>query len=182
MGGELFAESVPGKGSCFTVEFKAGEPPAEEELQNDLARIPSWAGGGNGGHFTILYVEDNPDNLVLIQQALRIRPQVRIISAKEGKKGIELALAHRPDLILMDINLLDMDGFAVMKALKVYKETQSIPVIAVSANATDRDIDSGLEAGFDSYITKPINIVHFMNIIDRLLSQKSKAETLKLSN
>ena len=174
MRGNIFVKSTLDKGSCFTLELPAGvaqEEKASEDVKVDLSPKPL----NPNENYTVLYIEDNPDNLILVRQVLKTRPNIRLIFSRDSRTGIELALAHHPDLILMDINLQGMDGFMALKALRAYREIRSIPVVAVSANAMKEDIDSGLEAGFDSYITKPINIARFMEVVDRLLGQKKGA-------
>lgn len=175
MRGNISVKSTLDKGSCFTLELPAGI--AEEgEKAPEEAKVESSPKPLNPNeNYTVLYVEDNPDNLILIRQVLKTRPNIRLIFSRDSKTGIELALAHHPDLIMMDINLQGMDGFMALKVLRAYREIRSIPVIAVSANAMQEDVDRGLEAGFDSYITKPINIALFMEVVDRLLGQKKGA-------
>ncbi len=175
MSGDISVKSTLDKGSCFTLELPAG---AAQEVERDPedARVEfSQQSLNPNENYTLLYIEDNPDNLILIRQVLKTRPNIRLIFSRDSRTGIELALAHHPDLILMDINLPGMDGFTALKALRAYRGIRSIPVIAVSANAMQDDIDHGLEAGFDSYITKPINIARFMEVVDRLLVQKKGA-------
>ena len=117
----------------------------------------------------ILYVEDNPANLRLVQQILERRPDSELISAHTPELGLELAQGHVPDLILLDINLPGMDGYEVLKRLRELDETRDIPVIAISANAMPRDIEKGMNAGFMEYITKPINVVDFLDAVKRVL-------------
>ena len=88
-----------------------------------------------------------------------------MFSAASGELGIELARAHRPNLILMDINLPGIDGFEVLKILKAYQETQDIPIVAISANAMAKDIERAIAAGFAEYIIKPINVSKFINLL-----------------
>jgi PAS domain S-box-containing protein len=174
MRGSISVQSTLDEGSCFTVELAEGV--AQEEGKNPEATSidPSQEPITSSENFTLLYIEDNPDNLILIRQVLKIRPNIRLIFSRDSRTGIELALTHRPDLILMDINLPGMDGFTALRALRAYREISSIPVVAVSANAMKEDIEHGLEAGFNSYITKPINIARFIEVVDRLLGQNKK--------
>ena len=99
----------------------------------------------------------------------RARPDIELLSASRARLGIDLARAHQPDLILMDIHMPEMDGITAMKKLRGYEETCDIPVIAVSANAMETDIKKGLDAGFNAYIPKPFNIEKFFIEIDRFL-------------
>ena len=107
---------------------------------------------------SVLYIEDNPANLRLVEQVLARISNLEILSAAEPLLGLELAEKHTPDLILLDINLPGMDGYEVLERLKSNEKTRGITVIAISANAMPKDVLKGEEAGFDSYITKPINV------------------------
>jgi CheY-like chemotaxis protein len=119
---------------------------------------------------TVLYVEDNPANLMLVEDLIARRPDIRLLSAKDGNRGIEIARASRPDAILMDINLPGISGITAMKILALDPATAHIPVVALSANAMPRDIEKGLEAGFFRYLTKPIKVNEFMDTLDVTLS------------
>jgi PAS domain S-box-containing protein len=174
MRGSISVKSTLDEGSCFTLELSAGVVQEEGKHLEDTTADLSQKHLSSSESHTLLYVEDNPDNLILVRQILKSRPNIRLIFSRDSKTGIELALTHHPDLILMDINLPGMDGFTALKALRAYREIRSIPVVAVSANAMKEDIDHGLEAGFDSYITKPINIARFIEVVDRLLEQKKR--------
>ena len=174
MRGNIYVKSSLDKGSCFTLELPAGVDQEEKVLEEPKVEFSPKPLNPNE-NYTLLYIEDNPDNLILVRQVMKTRPNIRLVFSRDSRTGIELALAHHPDLILMDINLQGMDGFMALKALRAYREIRSIPVVAVSANAMKEDIDHGLEAGFDAYITKPINIALFMEVVDRLLLQKKNA-------
>ncbi|MCW8901169.1 MAG: response regulator [Gammaproteobacteria bacterium] len=118
---------------------------------------------------SILYIEDNPANLRLVEQILENIPNVHMWAASEPHIGIELAKEHLPDLILLDINLPGMDGYEVLKNLQNDKACRDIAVIAISANAMPKDILKGKEAGFDSYITKPLNVKELLQIVESKL-------------
>ena len=115
---------------------------------------------------TLLYVEDNPANLELVEQLIARRPDLRLLSAADGNLGIEFARAYQPEVILMDINLPGISGIEAMKILRADPSTAHIPIIALSANAVPRDIEKGLEAGFFNYLTKPIKVNQFMDALD----------------
>jgi CheY-like chemotaxis protein len=115
---------------------------------------------------TLLYVEDNRADLNLIEQIIARHPDLRLLTAVNGKSGIEIARASLPDVILMDINLSDMSGFKALNILRSEPSTAHIPVIALSANAMPLNIESGLEAGFFLYLTKPIKINDLMDALD----------------
>jgi CheY-like chemotaxis protein len=115
---------------------------------------------------TLLYVEDNPANLMLVEDLIARRPDIRLLSATNANRGIEMARASLPDAVLMDINLPEMSGIQALGILANDPTTAHIPVIALSANAMPRDIEKGLEAGFFRYLTKPIKVNEFMNTLD----------------
>ena len=112
---------------------------------------------GEGMH-TLLYVEDNPANLNLVEQIIARHHDISLLTAVNGNSGIEIARASRPDVILMDINLPDINGYKALEILRADPSTAHIPVIALSGNAMPMNIESGLEAGFFRYLTKPIKI------------------------
>ena len=118
---------------------------------------------------TIVYIEDNPVNLELVAKILGYRQHTHLLTAATPELGIELIKIHRPDLILLDINLPGMNGFEVLGLLKQQPETADIPVIAVTARAMPHDIEAGKAAGFVDYLTKPLNVPQFLRSIDRYL-------------
>jgi PAS domain S-box-containing protein len=168
MGGQIGVESQIGIGSTFWVELQASGAPellysgagAEGELSG-LSVEPAVS-----NKRTLLYVEDNPANLALVEQLIGRRTDLKLLTAVDGHLGIQLARAFQPDVILMDINLPGISGFGVLKILGVDPATSHIPVIALSANAVPRDIEKGIEAGFFRYLTKPIKVVEFMDALD----------------
>jgi len=118
---------------------------------------------------TLLYVEDNPANLLLVEQIIEGHPDLRMLNAADGSVGVAVARAHLPDVILMDVNLPGISGLEAMKILRRDPATQHIPVIALTANAMLRDIKAGLDAGFFRYLTKPIKINEFLNALEDAL-------------
>jgi len=177
MGGTIGVESAVGVGSVFWFELMAvAEPhiPGEESIARVIAetRVPLGA-----RLQTLLYVEDNPANLQLVEQIIARHPGIRLLTAIDGNKGIQVALASKPDVILMDINLPGMDGYDVMKFLRSNATTAHIPILAVSANAMPRDIEKGLKAGFFRYITKPIMVTEFMEALELALDFVASNET-----
>jgi len=118
---------------------------------------------------TVLYVEDNPANLKLVERLIARRSDLRLLSAGDGDLGIQLARTHRPDVILLDINLPGISGIEALKILRGDPSTMRIPIVAISANAMPRDIEKGLKAGFFRYVTKPIRIHEFLNTLDLAL-------------
>ena len=118
---------------------------------------------------TLLYVEDNPANLNLVEQIIARHPNIRLLTALTGNSGVEIARSSHPDVILMDINLPDISGIEALKILRSDPATLHIPIVALSANAMPRDIEKGLEAGFFRYVTKPIKINEFMDALNATL-------------
>lgn len=117
----------------------------------------------------VLYVEDNPANLRLMQQIIRLREDLDLIHAETGQLAIDMVDLAHPDLILMDINLPDIDGFSALSLLKQKENTRHIPVIAVTANAMPADVEKGAEAGFFDYITKPVELERLFKSVDNAL-------------
>jgi CheY-like chemotaxis protein len=108
---------------------------------------------------TVLYIEDNPDNLQLVERALKARGY-EVVTAPTGIMGVEIAEGTNPDLILLDINLPDIDGYEVARRLRGSSNSHmlTVPIIAVTANALKGDAEKALEAGCDFYMSKPINV------------------------
>jgi PAS domain S-box-containing protein len=180
MGGNIGVESTLGAGSNFWIEINTtGEQHLSAEDLNLLSPASS-ALPLNPDLKTLLYVEDNPANLMLVGDIIARRQDLRLLTAKDGISGMALARAHQPDLILMDINLPGISGIQAMQILSVNPCTANIPVIALSANAMPRDIKKGLEAGFFRYLTKPINITAFMHMLDEALVFSSNNKNKKI--
>jgi len=165
MGGTIGVTSSPGVGSMFWVELKTTEPVPVPAALVPAAPAPGVAGPARDS-VTLLYVEDNPANLKLVQEIIRFRPELRLLSAPDGQLGLELARAHLPDVILLDINLPGMNGFDVLRQLRSDPRTAGIPAIALTANAMPRDVERGIAAGFFRYLIKPINIDEFTEAIN----------------
>ncbi len=125
----------------------------------------------------MLYVEDNPANLTLVEQLIARRSDISLLTAVNGTAGIEVARSSRPHAILMDINLPGLSGIEVMKILREDPLTSHIPIVALSANAMPRDIQKGLDAGFFRYLTKPIRVSQFMETLDEALQHADRNST-----
>ncbi|WP_296942300.1 ATP-binding protein [uncultured Massilia sp.] len=177
MGGEIGVSSSPGVGSVFWIELARAEPagapaPADAAPSPAPAMVPAAPGAPR----TLLYVEDNPANLRLVQEIVRFRTDLRLLSAPDGPGGLALARAAHPDVVLMDLNLPGMSGFEVLERMRRDPATAAIPVIALSANAMAHDVERGLAAGFARYLTKPIDIDKFNEAIDGVLARRAAAE------
>ncbi len=166
MGGVIGVTSAIGVGSEFWVELiRAAEPQLAVGAIEAAALKPAHI-QGVAALRTLLYVEDNPANLKLVERLIARRPNMRLLSAGDATLGIELAREHQPEVILMDINLPGLSGISALKILREDPLTQHIPVVAISANAMPHDIHKGLEAGFFRYLTKPIKVTEFMDAVD----------------
>ena len=166
MEGEIGAESRVGVGSVFWIELNSTEAPRLAAAAADPVAVASAPDRGHAPLRTLLCVEDNPANLTLVEKLLERRPDIRLLSARDGDRGIEIARSALPDVILMDINLPGITGIQALKILANDAATAHIPVVALSANAMPRDIERGLEAGFFRYLTKPIKVGEFMDTLD----------------
>ena len=156
MGGAIGFRSRPGEGSVFWIDMPAaGTAVSEDE-----------AGAGEDGGtsppqlppLAILYVEDNPVDLRLVEALLRPVPTVRLYTARNGEEGMRVAREQRPDIILMDIFLPGFNGFEVLARLRADDRTRAIPVLAISASALPADMARGLAAGFHKWLTKPLDM------------------------
>ena len=170
MEGGIGAESAVGTGSVFWIEFKLTASPRITDLKADNVAPVQPQAPDDAPLRTLLYVEDNPANLELVEQIIARRPDLRLLSAVDGTLGIELARTCQPAVILMDINLPGISGIEAMKILRADPATAHIPVIALSAHAVPRDIKMGLEAGFFNYLTKPIKVDQFLGALNVALT------------
>jgi PAS domain S-box-containing protein len=166
MGGVIGVESTVGKGSVFWIELNLTAAPRlgaqfPKPVADATVQVLTAAHSR-----TVLCVEDNPANMMLVEDLVARRPDIRLLGAKDGRSGVEIACASQPDVILMDINLPGMSGIAALRILAEAPATAHIPVVALSANAMPRDIAKGLEAGFFRYLTKPIKVNEFMDTLD----------------
>ena len=165
MGGEIKVESQLEKGSTFSFQLNAFAEPAVPEVESMGKEAVER--GTLIKCEKVLYVEDNPSNLELMENVFSQHSETQLISAKNGEQGISMAISESPDLIILDINLPGMDGFAVLKELRANKSTKGIPVIALSALAMPNDIERAIEAGFKAYLTKPLQIGKMIQTINK---------------
>jgi len=175
MDGAIGVESTVGVGSLFWVELSLTSAPQQllQEAEPSMSARPPVQDGLP--RRTVLYVEDNPANLELVEQLIARRQDLRLLSAADGNLGIEFARSYQPEVILMDINLPGISGIEVMKVLRADPKTAHIPIMALSANAVPRDIAKGLEAGFFDYLTKPIKVNEFMAAVDAAMEYAETA-------
>ncbi len=174
MGGILSVESVLGQGSTFSVDLPRVEGPVEryERLQSEpatLAAVPVHSHSEPGQRHKVLYIEDNPSNLRLIERILGRRGDVEILAAMQGRFGIDLARQHRPSLILLDLHLPDISGEEILRRLLDDPLTASIPVVMVTADATAGQVQRLLSAGAAAYLTKPLDVAQLLGLLDELL-------------
>ncbi|MGM0554257.1 MAG: response regulator [Pseudomonadota bacterium] len=176
MDGTVGVHSEVGVGSTFWIELPL------EATGRTLVDHETTAPGGEAAdrdraveqRWTVLYIEDNPANLRLVEHLLGRRPQVHLLTAHVPELGIELALARRPDLILLDINLPGMDGYQVLEVFQHEDDLKDTPVVAITANAMPRDVKRGRAAGFREYLTKPIDVEEFFQVVDRYLGSEER--------
>ena len=167
MEGTVGVESMPDQGSTFWVELPLTKSPlrtsksADETLESQPADSQE--------KYSVLYVEDNLSNLRLIERVLLQRPSIELLVARDGAEGLELAQANGPDLVLLDLNLPEIDGHEVLKRLQDDPRTLGIPVVVITADATSRQKDRLLRSGATDYLTKPLNIRIFLEVLDRVL-------------
>jgi PAS domain S-box-containing protein len=171
MGGTVDVESTVGVGSSFWIELprEAVEDAAGAQAGAVRAGEPARTPGALAKH-TVLYIEDNPANLKLVAQILGRVPHIHLLTAHAPEQGIDLALARRPALILLDINMPGMDGYQVLQVFKAQATLKGIPVVAITANAMPRDIERGKAAGFVDYLTKPLDVPRFIDTVNRCLT------------
>jgi len=168
MEGAIGVESRLGEGSTFWIDLLSADRPEGAWLDFNAASeheiVPECA-----RRCVVLYIEDNPSNLALMQRVAGLRPDVQVLAAEQGGLGLDLARAHRPDLILLDLHLPDMPGLEVLQYLRRNAETRTIPVVVVSADATSDHIPQFMAAGAQSYMTKPFNISSVLRLFDEML-------------
>jgi len=174
MEGAFGVESTVGVGSVFWCELNSAAAPQLAVQSGEAeASVPPQLPAG-AARRTLLYVEDNPANMKLVEKLIARYPDIQLVTAVNGTLGIELARSIQPQVILMDINLPGISGIEALKILREDPATAHIPVVALSANAMPRDIAKGLEAGFFRYITKPIKVNELMDTLNVALEYAEK--------
>jgi CheY-like chemotaxis protein len=172
MGGTLGVDSAPGHGSTFWFELPVG--PAEGSA-DERAASPTVQHEATPTTATLLYVEDNLANQRLIEHLLQHRPGIRLLSALQASLGLELAAQHHPDLILLDGHLPDLPGEVVLQRLRADPRTSRIPVVVLSADATESQIRHLRDAGAADYLTKPLDLRRLLALLDEHLGEDEGA-------
>ncbi|HVL06640.1 MAG TPA: ATP-binding protein [Acidimicrobiales bacterium] len=177
MGGTLSVESIPGQGSTFSLDLPRVEGPVEryERLQFEPATLAVHPTNGHiapGQRHKVLYIEDNPSNLRLIERILARRGDVDVVSAMQGRFGIDLARQHHPSVILLDLHLPDISGEEILRRLLDDPITASIPVVMVTADATAGQVQRLLSAGAAAYLTKPLDVARLLGLLDEMLATR----------
>ena len=170
MHGAVGLETTSPEGSCFYIDLPLTEQESDTARADaDGATERIATAEDETASYVVLYVEDNPANLQLVGEILSERPDITLMSAPHARLGLELAHAHKPDLILLDIHLPGMDGYEALRTLQSWDATSSIPVLALTADAMPREVERGLAAGFARYLTKPIDVPAFVEAINAYL-------------
>jgi PAS domain S-box-containing protein len=163
MDAKIWVESQEGEGTTFFVNLPTGVVTTDTQNIDD-------------GKSILLYIEDSRTNVSLVSQILKSRPDIALISAHTGEMGLEMAQLHRPNIILLDLNLPGMDGFEVSQQLKASEDTKDIPIIALTAMDSAKTIERGKAEGFLTYIVKPLNIKKFLKAIDIALDAQELSD------
>ena len=167
MGGRIGAQSVLGQGSTFWLDLKLTSQQKEAIVMAEVDDYLKDAPGTSQG--LVLYVEDNLSNIQLIEKILARLPNLKLVSAMQGRLALDLARLHKPGLILLDLHLPDVHGSEVFKWLRAEPETRDIPIVVMSADATPSQIEKMLAAGAQAYLTKPIDVKEFLKVVGEML-------------
>jgi CheY-like chemotaxis protein len=169
MGGNIGLESEVGVGSTFWIEFERTEGQARIADEHIESRPVETEEVDENQEHRVLYIEDNLANLQLLERLFADRPNIEMMSAMQGHLGVELAQEHKPDLILLDLNLPDIDGDEVLERLAQDSRTSDIPVVMITADATPGQARRLIQAGAFDYLTKPIDVTKFFRVVDHIL-------------
>ena len=164
MGGTVQVHSQPGVGTCVEVRLDAAG--AVSSSKGTAALLPPPAPCDSSARHDVLYIEDNPVNLLIVAELVGRRADLRFHAATDGLSGVEMARRVRPGLVLVDMQLPDIDGLEVLRRLRADDDTAGLRCVALSANAMPADIQAAMRAGFDAYRTKPLDFAAFMADLD----------------
>lgn len=166
MGGAIGLDSAPGRGSAFWVALaSAGPRPASASSEGDPV---SQQLRRYGRAVTVLYIEDSVPSLRLVEAIMELRPDVTLVPALQGTVGVELAREQRPDLVLLDVHLPDIDGGEVLRRLRAEESTRDVPVVVVSADAAPGQVGALLAAGAMRYLSKPLRVGALLRVLDEV--------------
>jgi PAS domain S-box-containing protein len=177
MGGTLEVESTPGQGATFWIELPLAHAPVLPPAVAAETEAVSSTADPTADRRTILHIEDNLLNVQLLERVLLERPHIEMITAMQGSLGLEMALQHRPDLILLDLHLPEMSGAEVLRRVREDERTRAIPVVILSADATPGQIERLLAAGAQAYLTKPFQIPALLKTLDAHLAANPPPES-----
>jgi PAS domain S-box-containing protein len=169
MAGDLILQSTSAEGSVFRLDLRCAANPLPGMAEGDGSGATAATSGGVAA--TILYIEDNVTNLTLVETLFESKPSWTTISALQGQAGIDLAIEHRPDLVLLDLHLPDIPGEEVLRRLRADARTERIPVVVISADATGAAMNRLRAAGADDYLTKPLDLDEFLRTVERYLPE-----------
>jgi CheY-like chemotaxis protein len=161
-------------GSEFWVQLKAADPRGLV-TQEERVEEHRYVSNGSEAAISILQVEDNPTNIRLLERILSRRPNVRLVTVQNGTEALQAAQRVEPSLVLLDVNLPDISGREVLARLRAEPATSHIPVVMLSADASPKLIEKLLASGAAAYVTKPLDVNHFLAVIDDVLEQGAAA-------
>ena len=172
MGGKLTLDSVPGVGSTFFVDLPAASVDRTDVHGEPTALPPTPS--VDRGYFRVLLIEDNLTNLDLLERVLSRRPRVEVLAAMHGGLGLDLAREHMPDLVLLDLDLPDMDGMAVLDRLQADDGTSSVSVAVISADLPAAQVRALLSRGVVGYLTKPLDVRGLLALVDVVRASRGR--------
>ena len=167
MGGSMGVESVVEEGTVFWIDLPVAQARAARRRRSRTD--PLFLPEAQEGEYTVVYIEDSLSNLALVEHIVAHRPNIRLIPTMQGSMGLEMAREYQPDLVLLDLNLPDIPGEEVLRRLREDAQTQTIPVVMISADAATGQAERLLAAGAQAYLTKPLNVRQFVQVLEDTL-------------